>query len=69
MKIRNQALTSVRRTLGQAMGAATIQTVFNVALYLLQLDQDLAYFSNDMVLAIGDRAAFAHRVKRASFWR
>jgi hypothetical protein len=29
--------------------------VFNVALYLLQLDQDLAYFTTDMVCAIGDR--------------
>jgi hypothetical protein len=57
MKIRIQALASVRKTLEQAetMRAQNIQTVFNVALYLLQLDQDLAYFTTDMVQAVGDR--------------
>jgi hypothetical protein len=57
MKIRIQALASVRKTLEQAetMRALNIQTVFNVALYLLQLDQDLAYFTTDMVQAVGDR--------------
>ncbi len=57
MKIRIQALASVRKTLDQAttMRAQNIQTVFNVALYLLQLDQDLAYFTTDMVQAVGDR--------------
>jgi len=37
------------------MRAEKMRTVFNVALYLLQLDQDLAYFTTDMVCAIGDR--------------
>jgi hypothetical protein len=57
MKIRIQALASVRQTLAQAttIRAQNIQTVFNVALYLLQLDQDLAYFTTDMVQAVGDR--------------
>ncbi len=56
-KIRNQAIASVRHTLQQATdtGAGNIRTVFNVALYLLQIDQDLAYFTTDMVGAIGDR--------------
>jgi hypothetical protein len=56
-KIRNQALASVRQTLQRAtdMRAENIRTVFNVALYLLQIDQDLAYFTADMVAAIGDR--------------
>ena len=56
-KIRNQALASVRQTLQRAtdMRAENIRTVFNVALYLLQIDQDLAYFTTDMVGAIGDR--------------
>jgi hypothetical protein len=57
MKVRIQALASARKTLEQAtaMGARNVQTVFNVALYLLQLDQDLAYFTGDMVQAVGDR--------------
>ncbi len=56
-RIRNQALVSARQTLQQATDARAknIQTVFNVALYLLQIDQDLAYFTTDMVVAIGDR--------------
>jgi hypothetical protein len=56
-KIRNQALASVRQTLQRAtdMHAENMRTVFNVALYLLQIDQDLAYFTTDMVEAIGDR--------------
>ena len=56
-KIRIQALSSVRKTLEQAkaIGAKNVQTVFNVALYLLQLDQDLAYFTTDIVQAVGDR--------------
>ena len=56
-KVRNQALATVRHTLQQATDAAAlnIRTVFNVALYLLQIDQDLAYFTTDMVGAIGER--------------
>lgn len=54
---RIKALRSVQQTLQGAAGlkAKNVQTVFNVALYLLQLDQDLAFFTNDMVWAIGDR--------------
>ena len=50
-KIRNQALAFVRQTLQSAtdMRADSIRTVFNVALYLLQIDQDHAYFTTDMV--------------------
>jgi hypothetical protein len=56
-KVRIAALASVRQTLERAVKAKAqnIETIFNVALYLLLIDQDLAYFSNDMVCAIGDR--------------
>ncbi len=56
-KIRIAALASVRNTLEKAdqMNATNIRTVFNVSLYLLLLDQDLAYFTDDLVQAIGDR--------------
>jgi hypothetical protein len=37
------------------LNARNTQTVFNVGLYLLLLDQDLADFTDDMVGAIGDR--------------
>lgn len=54
---RIRALRSVQQTLQSAvlLKAKNVQTVFNVALYLLQLDQDLAFFTKDMVWAIGDR--------------
>ena len=47
----------MRKTLQQASdtNAANIKILFNVSLYLLLLDQDLAYFTNDLVQAIGDR--------------
>jgi hypothetical protein len=56
-KARAKALATVRRTLQNAekSNATSIRTVFNVGLYLLLLDQDLAYFTRDLVLAIGDR--------------
>ena len=56
-KVRIAALSAVRKTLQQASdtNATNIKTVFNVSLYLLLLDQDLAYFTNDLVQAIGDR--------------
>jgi hypothetical protein len=56
-KARTAALVAVRKTLQQASdtNAKNIKTVFNVSLYLLLLDQDLAYFTNDLVQAIGDR--------------
>jgi hypothetical protein len=56
-RVRIGAITSVRHTLERAvkMNAKNIEIVFNVALYLLLIDQDLAYFSNDIVCAIGDR--------------
>ena len=47
------------------MRAENMRTVFNVALYLLQIDQDLAYFTTDMVEAIGDRRrAFVASMKQ-----
>jgi hypothetical protein len=39
----------------RGLNAGDTQTVFNVGLYLLLLDQDLADFTDDMVSAIGDR--------------
>jgi hypothetical protein len=56
-KARASALATVRRTLESAsqLNARSVTTVFNVSLYLLLLDQDLAYFTRDLVLAIGDR--------------
>lgn len=56
-KARATALAIVRQTLENASkwNATNITTVFNVSLYLLLLDQDLAYFTRDLVLAIGDR--------------
>ena len=56
-KARVKALETVRKTLrGTArLNAANIRTVFNVGLYVLLLDQDLALFTDDLVCAIGDR--------------
>src|SRR5438045_3672014 len=56
-KARAAALIAVRQTLDNAVKwkANNIKTVFNISLYLLLLDQDLAYFTGDLVLAIGDR--------------
>lgn len=56
-KARARALATVRKTLENAnkFNAPNIKTVFNVSLYLLLLDQDLAYFTKDLVFAIGDR--------------
>lgn len=56
-KARATTLATVRQTLENASkwNATNITTVFNVSLYLLLLDQDLAYFTRDLVLAIGDR--------------
>jgi hypothetical protein len=56
-RARIEALATVRRTL---LGAAQLKatattTVFNVGMYLLLLDQDIAYFTDDLVCAIGDR--------------
>src|SRR5215813_10267825 len=56
-KARAEALKTVRKTLEGAarLNAANTKTVFNVGLYVLLLDQDLAFFTDDLVLAIGDR--------------
>jgi hypothetical protein len=56
-RVRDLALGAVRRTLARAaqLNANGMRTVFNVALYVLLLDDDLAHFTSDMVLAIGDR--------------
>jgi len=60
-KVRIAALATVRHTLQSAAGlkARNTTTVFNVGMYLLLLDQDIAYFTDDLVCAIGDhRRAF-----------
>ena len=56
-RARAQAIATTRHTLAGARGlnAHAIQTVFNVGLFVLLLDQDLADFTDDMVGAIGDR--------------
>ena len=53
-KARIAAFAAVRKTLQQASdtNAKNVKTVFNVSLYLLLLDEDLAYFTNDLVQAI-----------------
>lgn len=56
-KARIEALEAVRHTLERAseMSAENIRTVFNIGMYLLLLDQDIAFFTDDLVYAIGDR--------------
>jgi hypothetical protein len=56
-KARIAALDTVRNTLRGAarLKAGSATTVFNVGLYLLLLDQDIAYFTDDLICAIGDR--------------
>jgi hypothetical protein len=56
-KARTDALRTVRFTLEGAaqLKAGSATTVFNVGMYLLLLDQDIAYFTDDLVCAIGDR--------------
>jgi hypothetical protein len=54
---RQQTIATTHRTLNGAKGvnAKSIQAVFNISLYLLLLDDDLAYFTDDLVYAIGER--------------
>lgn len=56
-RARVDALATVRHTLEGAarLKAGSTKTVFNIGMYLLLLDQDIAYFTNDLVCAIGDR--------------
>jgi hypothetical protein len=56
-KARIAALATTTATLQKARNvkAENICAVYNVALYLLLLDQDLAYLTDDLVCAIGDR--------------
>lgn len=56
-KARAAALATVTNTLKQAreLKSENLKTVFNVGLFLLLLDQDLADFSDDLLGAIGDR--------------
>jgi hypothetical protein len=56
-RAREEALRTTRHALGgaQQLKAKNIKTVFNVALYVLVLDDDLAHFTNDLVCAIGER--------------
>lgn len=52
---RAAAIAATKKTLANARSvkAGASQTVFNVGLYLLLLDQDLAEFTDDMVSAVG----------------
>lgn len=56
-KARALALETTRNTLRSAtqLNSGNLKTVFNVGMYLLLLDQDLAFFTDDLVCAIGDR--------------
>ena len=56
-KTRIATLATVRRTLQGAtqVNAESTRTVFNVGLYVLLLDQDIGFFTNDLICAIGDR--------------
>ena len=56
-KARIAALATTTATLQKArdLKAEGTRTLYNVGLYLLLLDQDLAYFTDDLVYAIGDR--------------
>lgn len=55
-KARIEALSSVRHVLGDAarLNAGSTKTIFNLVMYVLMLDQDIAYFTDDLVCAIGD---------------
>jgi hypothetical protein len=52
---RREAIATVRNTLKKAtnLNADSTKTIFNVGLYVLLLDQDLAEFTDDLVAAIG----------------
>lgn len=54
---RIEALESVRNVLikADAANAENSKKVFNLAFYALLFDQDLAYFTDAIVLAVGDR--------------
>lgn len=56
-RARTQALATVRNTLQAAarLNAGATKTVFNVGMYVLLLDEDLAFFTDHLVFAIGDR--------------
>ena len=56
-RVRAEAIATTRKTLGKAknVNAGASRAVFNVGLYLLLLDQDLADFTDDMVNAVGVR--------------
>jgi len=66
-RARIAALRTVRHTLEGAttLGAGGARAVFNVGMYLLMLDEDLAYFTDDLVSAVGCRRR-AFRVLPAS---
>jgi hypothetical protein len=54
---RVEAMSTVRRTLEGAskLKSENVKTVFNVGMFVLLLDQDLAHFSDDLITAIGNR--------------
>jgi hypothetical protein len=55
--LRAETLATTRRTLERLteLKAESLREVYNVALYLILLDQDLADFTDDLVCAIGER--------------
>lgn len=56
-RVRADAIATTKNTLANAkkVNAGASQAVFNVGLYLLLLDQDLADFTDDMLNAVGVR--------------
>jgi hypothetical protein len=56
-RARVNTLIGVRNTLLGAtkIAAGNAKTVFNVGMYLIMLDQDIAFFTDDLVNALGDR--------------
>lgn len=56
-KVRQNALVTIRKTLEKAinLNVDNHRIIFNVALYLMLLDQDLADFTDDIINATGNR--------------
>jgi hypothetical protein len=56
-RARLSAMETVRRTLRGAsqLNAANVKTVFNAGMYIVLLDDDIAYFTEDLISAAGGR--------------
>jgi hypothetical protein len=56
-RVRADLLATLRRTLANAtlLRADNMRTVFNVGMYILLLDEDIAHFTDDLICAVGDR--------------